>query len=225
MIKAVIFDLDGTLVEFNLDYKRLRAEVLNILQKRHLPISVFSAKERITSIIEKAERLMTNKNINKKEINDVKKEIFLTVNQYELEAARTTYIIPSVIPTLKTLKKLHLKMGVFTISGKRPTEYILKRFKLKGFFDAVVTREDALKVKPNPEHLKIIFEMLNVKPRETIVVGDSESDMICARETGAIAVGIKNKRTSIDRLVSAGADYVISAFTDLITLIQNINRH
>jgi pyrophosphatase PpaX len=223
-IKAVVFDLDGTLVEFNLDYKRLRSEVIAFLNRLGLPSSVFSMNDRITSIVEKAERLMANTGKSKEEIREMNREIFSKVDIYEMAAARTTRMFPSVIPTLKLLKERHLKMGIFTLNGRKQTEYLLERFHLEKFFDAVVSREDTRKVKPNPEHLEVVLKMLGSKPKETIVLGDGEADMRCAEQLGAIAVGFANERTPVNQLISGGANYVISSFSDLLTLVSSIGN-
>jgi len=223
-IKAVVFDLDGTLVEFNLNYKRLRSDVINFLSKQGLPISLFSTNDRMASIVEKTKRLMTNNGRSNEKIRETEKNIFSIVDQYEMEAARTTRMAPGVIPTLKALKERSIKIGIFTLSGRRSTEYILNRFHIKEFFDAIVPREDATEAKPDPEHLRLVLKMLNVNPQKTMVVGDSETDMVCAKQLNAIAVGVLNKRTSVDQLISAGADYTISSFTDLITLVSDINK-
>ena len=224
-IKAAVFDLDGTLVEFNLDYKRLRCEVINFLSKQGLPVSLFSTNDRVTNIVEKAKRLMANTGKSEREIREVERTIFSVVDQHEMEAARTTRIIPGVIPTLKALKKKPLKLGIFTINGRGPTEYVLKRFRLEEFFDAVVSREDTSEVKPSPEHLKAVLKILDSKPQQTIVVGDSESDMRCARQLDAIAVGLVNQRTPVNRLILAGANYAISSFTELLALVRSISGY
>ncbi|MFQ6095446.1 MAG: HAD family hydrolase [Candidatus Bathyarchaeia archaeon] len=224
-VNAVVFDLDGTLVEFNLDYKRLRSEIINLLDKRGLPISLFSTNDRVMKIIEKAERLMANRGKTEREIKEINSAVFSVIDRHEMEAARTTRIIPGVIPTLKALKEKPVKIGIFTLNGRRPTEYILKRFRLEEFFDAAVSREDTSEVKPSPEHLKAVLKILDSKPQETIVVGDSESDMRCARRIGAIAVGIVNERTPLNRLRSAGANHIISSVTDLLTLVRNTTAY
>ena len=224
-VKAVVFDLDGTLVEFNLDYRRLRSEVKTFLNNQGLPSSVFSMNDRITSIVEKAERFMANRGKSEEEMREIKRKIFSKVDKYEMVAARTTHLLPSVMPTLTLLKERQLKMGIFTVNGRKQTEYLLERFHLEKFFDAAVSREDAGKVKPNPEHLEAVLEILDSQPEETIVVGDSEADMRCARQLGAIAVGFANERTSGNQLISAGANYVISSFADLLALVTNIGSY
>lgn len=224
VIKAVVFDLDGTLVEFNLDYRRLRAEIIEFLDRKGLPASLFSTEDRASDIMKKAERSMINNGEGELEIEQVRETAFSIMDKYEMEAARTTRTASGVIPTLKALKDMPLKTAVFTLSGTRSVQYILESFRLEQFFDVIVPRESAVEVKPSPEHLRTVLKELNVKPEETIVLGDSEIDMNCAHNLNAVAVGLANERTPIDRLVSAGSDYIISSLTDLLILIRDINE-
>lgn len=60
MIKAVVFDLDGTLVNFNLDYKSLRAEARDFLIRQGVPASVLSINESIFTMLKKTEIFMKN---------------------------------------------------------------------------------------------------------------------------------------------------------------------
>lgn len=222
-IKAVVFDLDGTLVEFNIDYGKLRAEVIRFLGQLGFPLSVFSMSERISEVLKTVEILMKNNGKDEEEMNEVKKKIFSIVDRYELDAARTTRITSGVIPTLKILKEMSVKTAIFTFSGKKSTEYLLKHLRLKPYFDVVIPREETPLIKPNPSHLKTVLDALGVMPEEVVVVGDSEGDMACAKEIKATAVGIVNKRLSPDKLISAGADYLIYSFTDLIPIIEKLH--
>ncbi len=54
-IKAVVFDLDGTIVKFNLDYKSARAEVIQFLSDHDFPASVFSINESVFEMLKKVE--------------------------------------------------------------------------------------------------------------------------------------------------------------------------
>ncbi|RLI34831.1 hypothetical protein DRO55_06010, partial [Candidatus Bathyarchaeota archaeon] len=153
-IRAVVFDLDGTLVEFKLDYKTLRADVINLLASRGLPRSLFSLKESVFNMLRKAEVSMRNNGKGEDEIREIRDAILSIADRYELEAARRTNLISGVIPTLKALKGMSLKMGLFTINGVKATEYILQRFRLKGFFDVIVPRDFVPSTKPDPAHLR-----------------------------------------------------------------------
>lgn len=223
MIKAVIFDLDGTLVDFKLDYKALRAAVVEFLAKRGFPRSIFSMDESFFRMLEKAEIYLTNKDAKEKDFPQIRKAIFSIANQYEMEAARETSLVPGVQETLKALKRKGLKMALFTANDEKPTDYVLRRFRLAPFFDAVITRQSVKNIKPNPAHLEAALEAVKVKPEEAIVVGDSVYDMKCAQGLSVPAVGITS-RTSSKELTQAGATHLISSFIELPKVIEQLSE-
>jgi phosphoglycolate phosphatase len=222
-IKVVVFDLDGTLADFNVDYRAVRADARGFLMKKGLPASILSTNESIFEMLKKAEIFLKN---NGK--STVAKEIFTGVlaiaEKYELEAAKETGLLPGVPGTLKTLKKMGLKIGLFTVNGEKSTNYILKRFRMADFFDAVIPRDSVKHVKPSGEHLEAVLKTLRVKPDEAIVVGDGTNDMGCARELGAVAVGLPTGFSSTKNLIASGADYIITSLTDLPALIEEVNK-
>jgi phosphoglycolate phosphatase len=224
MIRAVIFDLDGTLASFNIDYKAVRADVRNLLIKRGLPASLFSINESIFEMLKKTEIFMKNNGNPEKAMEDIRERALATAEKYELEAAKTTSLLPGVPETLKALRKMSLKIGLCTINSEKSANYILKRFKIAEFFDAVTPRNNVKHVKPNTEHLEATLKALEVNPEEAMVVGDGISDIKCARELQAIAAGLPIGVSSPKELINAGANYLITSVTDLPTLVEYINE-
>jgi len=223
-IKAVIFDLDGTIVNFNLDYKAVRADVIQFLTKRGFPSSTLSVNESIFEMLKKAEIYMRNKGEENQHIIKVKEDALSLASRHELEAAQSTSLMPGVLEALKELRKMGLRTALFTVNGEKSTSYILRCFRLKRFFDAVITREHVCAVKPDPAHLEDVLKTLDVEPEEAIVVGDGTGDMKCAKELGVVAVGMTTGISSPEELTRAGATYLVSSFTELLTLIQKLTE-
>jgi HAD superfamily hydrolase (TIGR01549 family) len=223
-VKAVIFDLDGTIASFNIDYKAVRAEVRSLLLRAGLPASILSTKESIFEMLKKTEIFMKNNGKSEKAFAEIRAKASEIAEQYELEAAKTTSLLPGILEILKALKKMNLKIGLCTINSEKSTNYILKRFAIAKFFDAVTPRDGVKYVKPSTEHLEATLKALGVNAEETMVVGDGVSDMKCARELNAIAVGLPTGVSSPKELISSGANYFITSMTDLPTLIGYINK-
>jgi len=223
-VKAVVFDLDGTIAGFNVDYRAVRADVRSYLMRTGLPASILSPNESIFEMLKKAEIFLKNNGRSAKAFTEIRSKALQIAEKYELEAAKTTSLLSGVLETLKALKKMGLKIGLCTINSEKSTNYILKRFGIAELFDAVTPRERVKYVKPNTEHLEATLGALSVNPDETIVVGDGVSDMKCARELKAIAVGLPTGVSSPKELVSSGANYFITSIIDLQTLIEYMNK-
>jgi len=224
VIIAAIFDLDGTIADFNLDYKSVRAEVRGFLIKKGVPASILSTNESIFEMLKKADIFLKNNSKSTNAFEEVREEVLVIAERYELEAAKDTSLLPGVTETLKTLRKKNLKTALFTINSEKSANYILKRFRIGNLFDVVIPRSSVRYVKPNPEHLKTVLKALMINPDEAIVVGDGSSDMRCARELKVIAVGLPSGVSSMKELIASGANYVITSLTDLPILVEEINK-
>ncbi len=223
-IKAMIFDLDGTIASFNLDYLTVRAEVRSYLIRNGLPASILATNESIFDMLKKAEIFLKNSGKSHRTFSKVRNEASNIAEKYEMEAAKTTGLLPGVAETLVTLKKMGLKIGLCTINSEKSAHYILKRFNITKFFDTITPRNKVKFVKPDPEHLEATLKALHIRPKEAMLVGDGTRDMRCARELGVIAVGLPTGTNSEKELTDSGANYIATSTNDLPALVQTINR-
>jgi HAD superfamily hydrolase (TIGR01549 family) len=223
-IEAVIFDLDGTLANFNLDYKALRSEVRTYLMSIRVPISVLNVNESIFEMLKKAEIFIKNSTKSSEAFEEVRNHAFSIAEKYEMEAASTTSLLTGAVETLKELQKMNLKMGLCTTSSEKASNYILQRFKIDDFFKVVVSRDKVKYVKPHTEQFELAFKALGVHAKTTLIVGDSFIDMQSATELKAIAVGLTSGLSSTEQLMNNGANYIVTSLNDLPVLIKEINK-
>jgi len=223
-IEAVIFDLDGTLANFNLDYKALRSEVRTYLMSIRVPISVLNVNESIFEMLKKAEIFIKNSTKSSEAFEEVRNHAFSIAEKYEMEAASTTSLLTGAVETLKELQKMNLKMGLCTTSSEKASNYILQRFKIDDFFKVVVSRDKVKYVKPHTEQFELAFKALGVHAKTTLIVGDSFVDMQSSTELKAIAVGLTSGLSSTEQLMNNGANYIVTSLNDLPVLIKEINK-
>jgi len=223
-IEAVIFDLDGTLANFNLDFKTLRAEVRSYLIRMSVPPSVVDVNESIFEMLKKTEIFLKNSGKSVEVFEEVRNQAFAIAEKYEMEAASTTSLQVGANETLKELKRMKLKMGLCTTSSEKAANYILHRFKIADFFQVLVPRNKVKYVKPNTEQFEVALKALATSTQAAVIVGDSIVDMRSAKELKAIAVGLPTGVSTMEQLKNNGANYIITSLVDLPVLIKEINK-
>jgi len=146
----LIFDLDGTLVTFNLDVKTCRIEIIQYLNEQGIPQELFSMKETAFDMLMKVKKYLTTKSNKEQKFVQIRKTVSSIVENFELKSAKTTEMFLGIPETLKALKEMNMKLALCTISGDKAVEHSLNRFNLGNFFDAIITRENVSEVKPHP---------------------------------------------------------------------------
>ena len=225
-IEAVIFDLDGTLAHFNLDFKGLRGEVRGYLIRASVPASVLSVNESMFEMLGKAEIFFKNGDKSKSNhaFEEVRKQALAIAEKYEMEAASTTSLQSGAFETLKELKRMNLKLGLCTTNSGKAARYILQRFKIEDFFNVVISRDNVKYVKPHTDQFEAALKALSAKPQSSLIVGDSVVDMQSAKEIKAIAVGIPTGIATFEQLKNHSSNYIITSLGDLPPLIKEINK-
>ncbi len=223
-IEAVIFDLDGTLANFNLDYKALRSDVRGYLMRIGVPDSVLKINESVFEMLKKAEIYIKNNGKQNETFEDIRSQALAIAEKYEMEAAATTSLLPGANEALKELKQMNIKMGLCTTSSEKSACFILHRFKIDEYFQTVVPRNKVKHVKPSTEQFELALKTLCARPQDTVIVGDSIVDMQSAKELKAVAVGLTTGFFGTKQLMTNGANYIITSLNDLAVLVKKINK-
>lgn len=164
-IKAVIFDMDGTIVDSSLDFDAIREEIglpggADILQ------SIAAMDEPGRS------------------------RAFAVLHKYEKKAAGKASLRDGAAETLEALREKGIKVALLTRNSSDSVREITDRLKLE--LDAMVSRDDGTP-KPSPEGIYRIAEELGVDPAETLMVGDYIFDVLTGKAAGAVTAFIRNK--------------------------------
>lgn len=166
--KAVLFDMDGTLIDARDWHKQALNDALGIFG--------FAISDNLHK--EKLDGLSTNKKLDYLTSNfafprelhsmifDIKQDRTLRI------AAQNCYPIVSVQILLKRLELLGIRMGVVTNSIRETSETMLKYGGIYKYFEFVVTNEDVINPKPNPEGYNLACKNLKLNPSEILVVED-----------------------------------------------------
>ncbi len=122
--------------------------------------------------------------------------------------------LPGVAEYVAEARRLGLKLGVASSSGREWVAGHLARFGLLEHFHAVRTADDVARVKPEPDLFLAVLDALGVAPARALVLEDSPNGILAARRAGiGRVVAVPNDLTR--GLDLAGADLVLGALTDL----------
>lgn len=125
--------------------------------------------------------------------------------------------LPMVPGTGEMLHALYgrYRLGVVTTRGRRDAEAFLAQHGLAHLFDTVVTRESTRRLKPHPEPMYFAAEKLELAPNRCAMVGDTTPDMRSAQSAGAQAIGVLSGFGEQDELERTGAHVIIESVAQL----------
>jgi HAD superfamily hydrolase (TIGR01509 family) len=194
-IKAVIFDLDGTITQPYFDFDAIRAEIG--LARDSGPI------------LESMEKMTAEQRNRAEQI----------LRSHEEKAVMESTLNPGAKRTLSALRSAGIRIGVLTRNRRSNAFAIADKHGLK--FDAVVDREDG-PVKPDAFGVLRLCEQFSVKPQDTLVVGDYLFDLQCAKAAGAVAVLLANHERADE--FAEHADFCIENISGILQIIKEKNE-
>ena len=181
-VKAVLFDLDGVLVNSEKAWFRTFNNTL-----KHFGVKPVSSKE-----FSKIFGNTVEKNV-KIFINTTAKEANRLAIKYFQKNRKYVKVFPKSINVLENLSNRNIRMALITNTPRNILIPTLKYYKLKKYFKAIVTIDDVKKGKPAPDMALKACKMLKVNPKNTILVGDTQNDMIAGKRAGCVTVGYRIK--------------------------------
>lgn len=124
--------------------------------------------------------------------------------------------IEGIQPFLKRLKGDGIYAALATNDERKDTEAILRHLKIDGLFDMVLCWGEVSPPKPHPETILTICRSLSVSPDETVMIGDSVTDMVMGKRAGvALTIGILEGGVTPREELERVADIVIESIRDL----------
>lgn len=226
MIKAVVFDLDNTLV----DFMRMKHNAVEAAIKAMIDAGL---DQSYSGIKNRIDQIYNERGIEYQQVFDQLLHHFLGKIDHKIlsagivayrtarEAELNTY--PKVIPTLIKLIKMGIKLGVVSDAPSREAWLRLSYIGLHHMFDAVVTYDESRERKPSPVPFNMVLKMLGVSANETLMVGDwAERDVV-----GAKAIGMKTafaKYGDTFNTLIHEADYEINDVSELIEIAKKENN-
>ena len=191
-IKAVIFDLDGTITQPYFDFDAIREEIG--LARDSGPV------------LESMEKMTPQQ----------RQKVEKILHYHEQKAVMESTLNAGARQTLLALRAAGIHIGVLTRNKRSNALAIARQHRLQ--FDAVIGREEG-PVKPDAFGVLQLCRQFGVQPAETLLVGDYLFDLLCAKAAGAVAVLLVNHNQAEE--FAEHADFCIENISGILEIVEN----
>ena len=225
MIKAVIFDLDNTLLDFISMKESAVSSAVHAMIEAGLDLDEKSSYERIITLYQETgwENQQIFDIFLKEKTGEVdNKYLAAAIVSYRRAREATLRLYPDVQRTLNVLAKMGLKLAVVSDAPSREAWMRIYYLNLHHVFDLVLTFDDVGERKPSPKGFEMALEKLGIKTDEVLMIGDwPERDV-----AGASKLGIKTiyaKYGDTFGTVESGADWDVENIYEVVGIIKSLN--
>jgi len=213
-IKAIVFDLDGTLVKSD---KNIYKAILGAFTELDIKAE-FSLEEFTQYIGWHFKDIFPDLSIDVPNLQ----EFIELYKQHYYKLLHHSKLYPAVEDVLEKIYAKNIKIALLTTKAQDQADFIIDHFELRKYFSLVMGRRPNIEHKPSPEPLQIIGKELGAEPDEIIMVGDSEMDIRCGKNAGSHTVAVEFGYRTKEHLQREEPDYLISSLTDLLNIIERI---
>ena len=217
--RAVIFDLDGTLVDTAPDLMRATNHVLQAMGRRAISMA------EVRSFVGHGARALLTRGLaatgGLPENYDVEPDYRRFVDFYSRNIAEGSVPFPGVIRLLERLKEEGFGLGVCTNKLEGLSVQLLDALGMSRFFGSIVGPDTLGIAKPDPRPFREAVNRLGLIAPRAIMVGDSETDILTARNAGVPVIGVPFGYTPRP-VEEFGPDRMISHFDEAHEAIQDL---
>jgi len=207
-IEAILFDLDGTLIDTDdafLEGLASRLEGWSRVFTKHDPRpvlrrAVLAAEGPVNAFISLLDVVGLDDDV--LSIGDKLRGV------RGLRVQGRFVTVDGVLEMIRDLRSSY-RLGVVTTRSQADASAFLRQFELQRLIEVVASREDTWRLKPHPEPVRHAATLLGLSPSQCAMVGDTAVDMVSAKRAGAFAVGVLCGFGERDELLRAGADLIL----------------
>ncbi len=211
MIKAIIFDMDGTLINSE---KAVIGAFRHVLESHG---AVFDEAIIRTHVGRELTDIYTSL------VPDAdSQELAVLHRDWQIERKHLLQGFEGLHDFLQSLKEKGLKLGAYTSASRLRTEAMLDVADIRNFFEVIVCGDEVTNPKPHEEGVVAAYERIGVKTGEVIMVGDSEHDILSGKNAGAITIGVTHGFGTKKALEEAGADYIAGNLEEIARIIEKL---
>lgn len=212
MIKAILFDIDGVLVDTKESQLKLREKLFRLAGYEDVPDEFLYDFHKPYSIL--LADFLKSRNVYDQE------EVDKLITMVKDPQVRSPDIIQmfkfheELENTLEHLGKQY-SLGIVTSRGQFGVQEVFNLRPIEKYFDTIITYDDCENHKPHPEPLEKALERLSLDPAQAIYIGDTDADMVAAGSIGMPSMHLAESKHDL-------AHYHVSDFSEIINTIKLI---
>lgn len=214
MIRGLIFDFDGTLID---SYEAI-AESLNRVRES-FSLAALPPSDVKTMVGHGLEHLIETA-IGKERVTE---GVRLFRQTYATLCEKKSSILPQVKETLEELDRRGYHMAIATNKPSYFARDILRALEMEHLFAEVLGPNDVQRPKPDPEMLEIIMMRVGLSPDEVVYVGDMLLDIEVARRAGVAVYAIPTGSATRESLLQGRPDRLLHRFSDLLSVLPALS--
>jgi len=226
MLKGILWDMDGTIVEFKIDYRRARNHVIQIFESYGYPKGELTADHLILQMFQLArDYFISQKGMDETRFGQIRDEVDHIVIQIEREAALQASVIPGIRKVLEYAKNLQLKQGILTYNTQANAILSIETAGLREFFLEdrwIVGRDMVNRPKPHPDHINVLLNTMGLTSDEVIVIGDHPRDIEAANNVGAQSIALTQEKHPASEFATSFSCAISDIASNLISIIEKL---
>ncbi len=188
--KGIVFDLDGTLVNSEVDFVKMKRNMIAVLEEHGAQKGVLTPQMTTVVILENARKYWAEQGKTEKERQWLEEEMTRLMDQGELEAVETLTAIKGAKEAVHKLRAMGYRLSILTRSHHQYAQKALEKTGMLGDFELILGRGETPQPKPYAEAMTHAAKMMGLKLGEVFLVGDHHIDATCALNAKCHFIGV-----------------------------------
>ncbi|MEN6357250.1 MAG: HAD-IA family hydrolase [Armatimonadota bacterium] len=214
-VDAALFDLDGTLVETNIDFPLMKRKMIELASECGVDTSGLMLLD-ILGVVDSACAVLDN------QCEAFRARAMDILEEIELDHAERAKEIPFAREMVGSLKEHGIKVGIVTRNCRKASEGSLGIVGIEP--DILICREDTTHHKPHPDPVNTALDALKARADASVMVGDHTMDVACGKAAGVKTIGFLREDRPPDFFSKAAPDYVADNLMEVLGAIIDYNR-